>query len=277
MVDEMLSPTWTHELAFGEKEVRKRYVSWERGEADREWACLTTLATHAPGIAPRPLRREIEKGAPVIVMERLPGTPLGSAPLTRDQFASLGRVLRKLYSVPLEAVHAAKIGDRPLGPHVLPQEVARWLGDSADLTPCRDPRLVRTAVEASLDWLEQSHDLPTPRIEALGISDLNPANVLWDGRTCRLVDFEDGGLTDPAYELADAVEHIAGRISGTYAPDALLEAVELTPEERDRVRAYRPLWSMYWLVMLLPGNSGYRRNPSGTTEAQAEHVLSLVS
>jgi hypothetical protein len=28
--------------------------------------------------------------------------------------------------------------------------------------------------------------------------------------------------------------------------------------------------------MLLPGNGGWRRNPPGTTEEQAEHFMSLV-
>lgn len=45
----------THNVSFTDTEVRKRYVDWERGEPDREWTCLTVLATHAPGIAPAPL------------------------------------------------------------------------------------------------------------------------------------------------------------------------------------------------------------------------------
>jgi len=28
--------------------------------------------------------------------------------------------------------------------------------------------------------------------------------------------------------------------------------------------------------MLLPGNGGFRRNPPGTTEAQATHLLALL-
>ena len=110
----------------------------------------------------------------------------------------------------------------------------------------------------------------------LGISDLNPANVLWDGETCRLVDFEDGGLTDPAYELTDHTEHLAGRLSGVFDPNALVAAVGLSTEERGRLRAYRPLWATFWLAMLLPGNGGFRRNPRGTTEAQATHLLGLL-
>jgi thiamine kinase-like enzyme len=110
----------------------------------------------------------------------------------------------------------------------------------------------------------------------LGIADLNPANVLWDGTTCRLVDFEDAGLTDPAYELADHVEHLAGRLTGVFDPRALVQAVGFSDQDRMRLRAYRPLWAAFWMVMLLPGNRGFRRNPPGTTEAQATHLLSLL-
>jgi thiamine kinase-like enzyme len=111
---------------------------------------------------------------------------------------------------------------------------------------------------------------------ALGISDLNPANVLWDGEACRLVDFEDGGLTDPAYELADHTEHLAGRLAGVYDRSALVRAVGLSADERARMDAYRPLWAAFWLAMLLPGNGGFDRNPRGTTEAQAAHLLDLL-
>ena len=268
--------THTHELTFTDTEVRKRYVTWDRGEADREWGCLTVLADHAPGVPPRPLRRETVAGAPVVVMERLPGIPLGGAPLAPSQTESLGRALRQLYSVPLDAVHDVGIAERLHGPTTLPDSLREWLSDRYDLSQCQDPELVRAAVDHSLAWLAEFDGLPTPHLVALGISDLNPTNVIWDGTTCRLVDFEDGGLTDPAYELADHVEHLAGRLGVVFTPAALVDAVRLSSAEQDRMRAYRPLWAGFWLVMLLPGNGGVRRNPPGTTEAQASHVMALL-
>jgi hypothetical protein len=150
---------------------------------------------------------------------------------------------------------------------------------------CQDPELVARAVTEALRWLATDR-LPEPQLTALGIADLNPANVLWDGNTCRLVDFEDGGLTDPAYELADHSEHIAGRLGRPgrtrpiarriIDPEALVDAVGITPVQRERMCAYRPLWAAFWLAMLLPGNGGFRRNPPGTTENQATHVLELL-
>jgi Ser/Thr protein kinase RdoA (MazF antagonist) len=268
--------TQTHDLTFASTEVHKRYVSWDRGEADREWACLTLLAEHAPGVAPRPIRRVTSEGSPVIVMERLPGKPLGGARLSAAQTVSLGQALRRLYAVPLDAIHAAGIGERQSGPTTGAQDVAEWLREPYDAADCRDPALVSEAVQAASRWLATPASLPEPRLVALGIADLNPANVLWDGTTCRLVDFEDGGLTDPAYELADHVEHLAGRLTGVFDPGALVHAVGLSDEEQLRLHAYRPLWAAFWMVLLLPGNAAFRRNPPGTTEAQATHLLSLL-
>lgn len=269
-------PSHTHDLSFTDTEVRKRFLSWDDGEADREWSCLSLIAEQSPGLAPRPLRRETVDGHPVVVMERLPGEPLGERPLTSTQTASLGRTLRRLYDIPVEHVTAAGIGERRYGPSTLPQALAGWLGESGDLSPCHDPALVSDGVAAAREWLTRSDILPVPRFVGLGISDLNPANILWDGRTCRLVDFEDGGLTDPAYDLADHVEHLAGRLAGVFDAEALAKAVGLADEDRERMDAYRPLWAAFWLVMLLPGNGGFSRNARGTTEAQAEHLMRLV-
>jgi Ser/Thr protein kinase RdoA (MazF antagonist) len=268
--------THTHDLTFTGTEVHKRYVSWDDGEAEREWACLTVLATHAPGVAPRPIRRISSGGGPVVVMERLPGRPLGDAPLTHAQTVALGGALRRLYDVPLDAVSAAGISERRYGPTTQQQTLTEWLGDSYHLTACLEPTLVAEAVGAASAWLARPDVLPEPHLVALGISDLNPANVLWDGDTCRLVDFEDGGLTDPAYELADHVEHLAGRLADVFDAEALVDAVGLSDAERERMRAYRPLWAAFWLAMLLPGNGGFRRNPPGTTEDQATRVLAML-
>jgi aminoglycoside phosphotransferase (APT) family kinase protein len=196
--------------------------------------------------------------------------------MTSAQTASLGQALRRVHDVPLEAINDAGVGERQAGPMTGPQAVAEWLSEPYDLAGCRDPALVSEAVDAAARWLATPASLPEPRLVALGIADLNPANVLWDGTTCRLVDFEDGGLTDPAYDLADHVEHLAGRLTGVFDLGALVQAVGLSEEEQLRLHAYRPLWAAFWMVMLLPGNQGFRRNPPGTTEAQASHLMALL-
>jgi thiamine kinase-like enzyme len=41
-----------------------------------------------------------------------------------------------------------------------------------------------------------------PAAKVFGNADGNLANFLWDGARCRIVDFEDSGVSDPAYEAA---------------------------------------------------------------------------
>lgn len=42
----------THDISVTGDVVRKRYVAWDDGEPDREWAALQHLALEAPGLAP---------------------------------------------------------------------------------------------------------------------------------------------------------------------------------------------------------------------------------
>ena len=267
--------TSTHGLTIGAAEVRKEFVADHEEQAEREWAILTLLAEHAPGLAPRPLRRE-DGATPVIVMERLPGVHLEPRPLTTEQVRALGASLRRLYDVPVEAVIAAGVGPRRYGAREHPGVLVDWLGEDHELGECRDPVLVAEALDAARAFVA-APPLPEPRMDSLGIADLNPANVLWDGRAARLVDFEDGGLTDPAYELADHLEHLGSRLPGVYDDHALPASVGLEDEAMDRTDAYRPLFAAFWLAMLLPGNGGWRRNPRGTTEDQAAHFMALVA
>lgn len=130
--------TSTHDLTIGARKVRKEFVGGHEAQAEREWACLTLIAEHAPGLAPRPLRRA-DGERPVVVMSRL-----------------------------------------------------------------------------------------------------------------------------------------GSRLPGVYDVDALPAAVGLDAEDRARMEAYRPLMAAFRLAMLLPGNGGWRRNPRGTTEAQAAHFMALA-
>jgi len=268
----------THDLTFAETTVAKRYTSWDRSEPDREWAGLTMMAEHAPGLAPRPVRREVAAdGSPVVVMSRLRGTPLGSAPLTPAELAGLGAALRRLHDVPAGGLEAAGLGERRFGPTVARASIRKWAADEPDLGPCRDPALVVAALTRARDWLAAPADgLDRVLDPVLGLADGNIGNVVCDGTTCRLVDFEDCGLSDPAFEVADLLEHLSVRVPVLVPPEQLVAAVGLDQAQRARCAAYRPLFAAFWLVMLLPGNRGFPRNPAGTTEDQARHLLALL-
>ncbi|MGP5612608.1 phosphotransferase, partial [Brachybacterium alimentarium] len=261
----------------GSRHVRKQFTSWQDGEADREWTCLTLLDEYAPGLAPRPLERTTEDDAPVIIMERLPGTPIGSAPLSVEQHNCLGVSLRRLYDVPLDAILRADLKERRLGPNALGQHLHEAYQQVGDLSRCTDPAAVEEAVLWGRNFLDRIRGGPEEVLPVMGIADLNPANVLWDGTACRLVDFEDGGRTKREFDLADHVEHIAARPRRVYDANLLSRAVGFTDAELRSFSDYRKLWALFWLHALLPENSAYLRNPRGTTESQAHYVLGLAA
>ncbi len=263
----------THRITLDGDVVRKVYVSWDRDEPDREWAGLTALARHVPGLGPTPISRGREAGAPVIVMSRLPGVPLGSSRLTNAQVEALAAALRRLFSARVNSA----IPERAFGPSVLRSAVRDWGREDYDLAGCVDPTVVGEALSLARDWLA-ADDRDTDRISdpVLAVGDGNLANVMWDGRVCRLIDFEEFGQSDIAYEVADVVEHASSRLDRLLDVDALLLRMGLDDAQQARLVAFRRLLACFWLVMLLPGNAGFTRNPPGSTEDQARHLTALL-
>jgi thiamine kinase-like enzyme len=115
------------------------------------------------------------------------------------------------------------------------------------------------------------------RHEVFAQADGNLANYLWDGERCCLVDFEDSGVSDRAFEIADLLEHVSVWLAGVIEADAFVEVLDLDAAQRARVRGMRRLFATFWLHMLLPGNRAHRRNPAGSVERQAERTLALLA
>ncbi len=109
-----------------------------------------------------------------------------------------------------------------------------------------------------------------------GHADGNLANHLWDGRRVALVDFEDAGRSDRAFELADAAEHVSMRLGAGVDAQAFLARFDLSPAEHVRLNGFRRLFGLFWLLMLLPSSPGHRRNPPGTLERQADRLFHLL-
>lgn len=268
----------THSLTFTNDRVVKRYRSWDRGEPDREWAGLSLLHEHVPGISPQPLCRRSEDGVPVIEMTRVPGVPLGEATLSPAQVAALAQALRQMHgAVPREALKSLPerqwVGRRP--PGGLPSLVRSWIRD----TPPVACASASAALEAAAAWLDSADfgNLGGPLVERVFThGDGNLGNFLWDGAGCHVVDFEDAGVSDPAYEAADLLEHVSVRLQELIEADDLIEALVLTPSQQARLRGFRRLMAVYWLLMLLPGNPAHRRNPPGSLEYQAAHVRQML-
>ena len=139
----------------------------------------------------------------------------------------------------------------------------------------QDP-VVRRAAAAAAAWLEGgaigAQTLPG-RDAVFGHGDANLANFLWDGRRVRLVDFEDSGPSDPAFELAILVEHLSAWPDARLDGGAFVSSFGLTAAERARLLQFRRLAALFWLLHLRPGGQASRRNPPGTLRRQAERLL----
>lgn len=265
----------THQIRVdaGRGVVIKQFRSWDRREPAREWTALTLLAEFAPGLAATPVRADLTADPPVIEMSWLPGVPLGDASLSAAQAEALALALGWLWS----AVPRARLKDLG-GPGLNAAQLARRVMDMlAARHTTDDHALVRRAWEAGADWFSSGvFDGLGGGDVVLGQGDSNLANFLWDGTQVRLVDFEDSGPSDRAFELAVLVEHISAWSDAGLSADAFLPLFDLTVAEQARVREYRRLAAVFWLMMLLPGSPAHQRNPPGTVERQAARLLLLL-
>jgi aminoglycoside phosphotransferase (APT) family kinase protein len=267
----------THELELGDDLVTKRYASWDRGEPQREWALLTLLAEHAPGLAPMPVRAELDACPPSIVMTKVPGRVLRGEHVTGEQIRAMATALNRLHqTIPAQVVEATE--PAAWRPAAAVDKVRAWAGKQPDLGS--DP-LVRQAFTAGAAWLASAapDKLTTnPLPPVLGLADGNHANYLWDEheRRMRLIDWEDTGRSDRAFELGEVTEHIS-RLDGSLDTERLLACFDLSKQESGRVRDFRRLFALGWFLMLGPDGPATPYNPPGTLNRQTERVLHLLA
>jgi Ser/Thr protein kinase RdoA (MazF antagonist) len=237
---------------------------------------LSLLARVAPGLAPAPVSADLTSDCPAVTMSLLPGTELGAAPVTPTQMGALAAALERLWrSVPsIDGEYPAAVMPKPAA---FTQQVRQLL---AAIPALSDHAVVVRAHAAAAAWLERaalerrSHP-GHPAV--LGHGDPYLANYLWDGSRIRLVDFEDSGPSDRAFELAILTEHISAWSDARLDADEFLAMFDLTRAEEGRVQDFRRLAALYWLVMLRPGGPSSNRNPPGTLERQAERLLRLLT
>lgn len=273
----MVSQSTTHDLDIRDDIVIKRYTAWSRGEPRREWAALTLLMEHAPGLAPMPIEADLDATPPTIVMSRLPGIPLRGTSATGEQIAALASALAALHhAVPGPVVQAMQ--PAAWNPAAALAKARTWAAKQPDLG--RNPHVLK-AFAAGSDWLTSDapdHLLDNPLPPVLGLSDGNLANYLWDAAATRvhIIDWEDSGCSDRAFELAELLEHIS-HLDGAFDAEQLLAHLELTQQEDARVHDFRRLLALGWFLMLGPEGPFALRNPAGTLERLAERVLHLLN
>jgi Phosphotransferase enzyme family len=274
----------THQVSVdpARRVVVKSFHQAERGEPEREWRALTLLAAHAPGLAPQPILADLAGDPPVIEMSLLPGEPLAGQPLTAEQESALVRAVGQLWqSVPVSRV--IPVPGETGNEAQLVAAVRRLAAQAPD--PGDDPA-VRAAQSAGLSWLSwavsESGRLaghgggsPGPS-QVFGQGDANLANFLWDGQRVRIVDFEDSGLSDRAFEIAVLIEHLSAWSDSALDGGAVIRAFDLTSADRARLADCRRLAALFWFLNLGPGGDASVRNPAETFRRQAERLLALL-
>ena len=276
-------PFSTHAITVGEGIAVKRFRSHVDGgerrlfgdEPRREWRALELLARYAPGLAPRPIRADLDSDPPLIAMSQVPGEPLGTCPVTRAQEDAVAAALSRLHhAIPPSVL--ATVGQAPGSPQLLPGRIREMAhACNAELL---DP-LPREAYWSALGWLdsgwaERPRSATGQPVFAQG--DPNLANHLWDGDSVHLVDFEASGCGDRATELADFVEHVTVWAHAGISAEDFLDRFDVNPGERRQITQLRRLFAAFWVMRLLPGGSAYHRNPPGTFERQASRLLDLL-
>jgi aminoglycoside phosphotransferase (APT) family kinase protein len=274
----MSSTAWsTHAVEMGPQSVIKRF--WEeggRGPCEREWRALTLLATYAPGLAPEPLQLDLAAARPTVVMSRLAGETLRGGLLSEQRIKSLAAAVGELHAaVPPDVL--AGVPRRP--GHQ--QELIAWIHSWPVPQVC--PRLtgnLSEVIDHGLAWLAHSglETVGQPDVPPVfGPGDGNIANYLWDGSRVRVVDFEDSGRSDRAFELAEITEHVASWVEHPLDVALFLDQFDLTTAESVRLDECRRLLALIWLFMLASDDGRNPRNPPGTAERQADRLSQLLA
>lgn len=268
----------THEVRIDRTRglVVKRFRSTDRHEPAREWTALSLLARFAPELAPAPVSADLISEVPAVTMTLLPGTELNAAPVTPSRACALAEALDRLWrSVPsISQEFPAAVAPKPVS---FTHQVREMLATGPAMGD--DPVALR-ARDAAAAWLEHEpldRDGHAGHPAVLGHGDPCFANYLWDGRRIRLVDFEDCGPSDRAFELAILTEHISAWSDARMGADNFLTRFDLTQSEKTRIQNFRRLAALYWLIMLRPGGPSSTRNPPGTLRRQTDRLLRLLA
>ncbi|GCD92533.1 phosphotransferase family protein [Embleya hyalina] len=281
-----IGPWSTHTLEFRPDTVVKTFRAGAHDNHRREWAALTLLHRFAPDLAPRPVSRDPRPSCPVVVMSRLPGVVLRGTTVRDERVDALAATLNTLYAAVPDGV-VRELPVRPGHQGAIIARIDEWAGWGLDTAPS-----VGRALAAGVDWLNRGggrRALGRGEVPPVfGPGDGNLANYLADSGGCpdggargtrgriRVVDFEESGRSDRAFELAEITEHVSSRVDTSLDVRGLLDRVDLTPAEAARVPDCRRLLALVWLFLLSMEDPENPRNPPGTAERQAARLGELL-
>jgi Phosphotransferase enzyme family len=258
----------THEIEVDGGQVVKRFRSWDRGEPQREWRALTLLAEFAPGLAPVPVSEDIDNDPPTIRMAWLPGEPLAGQVITARHLDGIAAALHRLHA----CLPADVLAGVPPMPWLAEGMANRMRSLTSGSRSPDDDAEVRFAFEIAGRWLDQSAEPAGQPAPVFGQSDGNLDNFLWDGEVVRIVDFEDSGRSDRAFELAALVEHISFWHDADIEAALLLDRFDLTATQSARVLFFRRAFAIFWLYVVHK-----RPDHTGVPHRQASRLLALLA
>lgn len=219
-----------------------------RDRAHREWQALTLLTQRGHPRVPQPVWRSDRDDHPAIVMTYAAGTPLGGIHLQPPHLDALAAALTDLYSItPTDVTDALLEVTTPA------TAMLQRLHDTC--TPLAAGAEQRKLVDLWRRWSAgPDPDLfraPLPQ-QVFGRGDPSLANAVWDGAELTLLDFEYSGWTDPAYELADLIEHPQSRATPDHTWHDFTERFALNPNAQARHLAARRMLALFWLTRWQP-------------------------
>jgi len=266
----------THLVSFVELDGRrlclKIYRSWERAEPDREWTLLELL--HPTGLAPEPVWRSTDTPKPAVAMTVVAGKPLGDVQLDDRQLQLIGDAHALIHglSAPPRLPPAINSGATVLG-----RARSFWPDLAAMASDLGVSHDVFRVIDVAGPWL---FDPATAALVADGErhacrGDTNPANYLDDGERLRLVDFEDGGMSDPVFEIADMAEHFATRHLPEQTWLRVARATGIT--DHHRLGQARVIVASFWLALTIRRvHRGLVMRPPVTPSDQARRLQGLL-
>lgn len=219
-----------------------------RDRAGREFAALTLLARSGAAVAPAPVLLDRDSyRLPVVVQSWLDGEVLDAPPHSDDAWAALVAALA--------TAHRRTAGAAP--PDVERAVItALDAADAKALVASHAARLPADARPAALRRLLDRFDAWTPpawpaRRRALCHTDANWRNVLRRPGLWGLVDWENSGWGDPAFDVADLLTHPAyDAVPAERWPQvvAAYAAAADDPDAPQRIEAYAPALRVWWAV-----------------------------
>ncbi len=236
---------------------------------EREYAAMKRLsALEGVPVAVSADARAAGLNAPVLIYEKLPGSPLESAGITRVDLDLLLGIMIRVHGIrdPGDPVLAG-----PAGPSC-PEDCLRYMDETlralSASAAMNDPSFRRTVdrlldLRRGLDLMDLRPGLWTDAPPVLCHGDLRPANVIKeDPDRVALVDWEHAGIMDPIYEVAGFFWHPESAGLGTgLREEAIAGYCERSadPNASGKMEVYQAILPVQWCVRVLSLIEGYGR------------------